>query len=109
MSWVRIDDGFLDHPRIKPLSDRAVREFLSGLSYSMRYLTDGHVPDHAVRNARAAVELDAAGLWLRVDGGWHVHDWKQWNPTADEIRQRREKDAERKRRQRRGDDGRFSE
>lgn len=106
--WLRMDDGFMDHPKIIGLSDRAFRRHVLGMLYSARHLTDGHVPTQW-SNDRAIRELVDAGLWKPEHGGYAIHDWAEWNPTAESVHLRRQTERERKRRQRRGDDGRFSE
>jgi hypothetical protein len=107
MAWARIDDGMPWHPKIIGLSVEARWAFVVGICYAARYLTDGVVPAAALDDA-AGAELIKAGLADRWHGGYMLHDWHDWNPTASEVRERRAADAERKRRQRRSDDGRFT-
>jgi len=43
---------------------------------------------HNVRRPKQAViDLEAAGLWERFDGGWEVHDYAQFQPTSPEKRE----------------------
>src|SRR5215471_974647 len=109
MAWARFDDRFPTHPRVIGLTDGAFRLYVEGVCYATSHLTDGVVA-RALAGSRdgAAGELVSAGLWLTDRAGWRIHDWHEWNPTADEIRQRRKADADRKRRQRRDDGGRFT-
>lgn len=89
--WVKVDDGFPQHPKVIGLSDRAFRAYMEGLCYSARYLTDGVLPDGFVEGwgDLAAGELLAGGLWRRGPrGGVVIHDYLQWNPTAAEARSR---------------------
>ena len=44
MPWVKLDDGFTDHPKIASLSDSAFRTFVTALCYCNKNLTDGFVP-----------------------------------------------------------------
>lgn len=100
--WVRLDDGFADHPRVIGLSDRAFRVHVAAMCYAARHLTDGWVPSGHPSHARAIAELVTAGLWMPgADGGFVIRDWSQWNPSGQTIKDRRTKDAERKRRERR--------
>lgn len=94
MSWLKIDDGFMEHPKVVGLSASAFRLFMEGLCYSSRYLTDGKMPTGALRamngTPRAAVELVAAGLWEVRDEGWAVHDYLEYNPSRAEVDEKRQ-------------------
>lgn len=109
MSWARLDDGFPQNPKVIGLSDAAFRAYVEGICYATRHLTDGMVPRASVREPDAATELVRAGLWNTERRGWQVHDWHDWNPTAERIKQQRKDAAERMRRRRRGGDGTFTE
>ena len=41
MAWLRIDDGFVEHPKVYDLSDRSFRLHVAAHCYSARNLTDG--------------------------------------------------------------------
>jgi hypothetical protein len=43
-TYIRVHDGFLDHPKIQGLSDRAIRLLLEMWTWCSRYLTDGSMP-----------------------------------------------------------------
>ena len=104
MSWVRIDDGFAENPKVEDLSDKSFRLHVAAMCYAGRNLTDGFVSDRALKvcgvvanTGRPRVhagELVAAGLWDRVDGGWVIHDFTEYNPTAEEVKDLRRKRAE---------------
>jgi hypothetical protein len=108
MSWVRLDDRFPSHRKVALLSDRAFRLHVSALCWCAENLTDGHVGERELplvarlRNLQAAAkELVDAGLWDRVDGGWLVHDYLDYNPSRDQVLAERKKNAERQERFRR--------
>ncbi len=106
MTWARLDDQFPDHPKVDPLSDLAFRIHVAAICHSARYLTDGFIAQERVsrlapRYKPAAVsELEAAKLWEVVAGGWHIHDYTDFNPSAEEVARTREADRLRKARQR---------
>lgn len=103
--WLRLDDGFGEHPKIVGLSDRAFRTHVLAMLYCARNLTDGYVPKGYAANRAVVAELVARGVWAPTEGGgFVVHDWHEWNPSSERIRQRLKADRERKRR-RREDDG----
>lgn len=95
MSWVRLDDGFADHPKIVGLTDAAFRLHITSLCYAARHLTDGAVPRRAIdrlgitQPAKRARELVDAGLWEVTDDGWSIHDYLEYQPSAEHIRQER--------------------
>jgi hypothetical protein len=105
VSWVKLDDGFADHPKVLALDDRAFRWFVWSLCYSARQLTDGFVPLGVLRGGplvtrkytfeRALRVLRGAGLWHEVDGGIQIHDYLDYNPNRAQTLKRREKQLER--------------
>lgn len=119
MSWVRIDDGFEDHPKVEPLSDAAHRLWVRAACWCKKPTNEhtlGFVPRGMLRTIakntaplprleKLASELVTAtaggifehGLWEPVDGGWQFHNWATYQPEADEerIKQKRS-DAGRK-------------
>jgi hypothetical protein len=104
MTWAKLDDGFVDHPKVDPLSDGAFRLHVAGIVMCSRLLTDGVVADERVsrlvprfKKAQLA-ELEAAGLWEAMDGGWVIHDYLDFNPSAEQVKADRAKTAERQRR-----------
>lgn len=108
--WAKLDDAFPDHPKVLELSDRAFRVIVTAWCYSARHLTDGRVPASSLTNAasrKAALELERAGLWVRVEDAYVIHDWDDWNPTAEDVQRRRKANRERQQRRRRGEDGRY--
>jgi hypothetical protein len=103
MTWVKIDDGFTDHPKIEGLSDRAFRLHIAGLCFCGRTLSDGHIPTDRVRRLLPKVtkamvaELEEAGTWIAVTSGFVVKDYLTYNPSRKKVMEDREAAAERKR------------
>lgn len=102
MPWVRLDDRFPSHRKVALLSDRAFRLYVSALCWSSENLTEGKVLDRElalvahVRSARkAAADLEAAGLWDRVTGGWVIHDYLEYNPDRAKVKSERAANAAR--------------
>jgi len=102
MPWVRLDDRFPSHRKISLLSDRAFRLHVSALCWSSENLTEGLVPNENltriahVRDMKAtAKELEARGLWERVDDGWQIHDYLEYNPSRAAVQADRERNAAR--------------
>lgn len=106
MSWLRIDDGFIEHERIDPLSDRALRLHVAALCHCARNLTDGHVTEKNTKVLRARAsnatqrhidELLAAGVWQKNGDGYVIRDYLDYNPAAEKVREERASAAERMR------------
>lgn len=104
MSFLSLDDGFCEHPKITRLSHQAFRVHVTGLVYCARNLTDGHISSSAVkivlasaglRTRRYIIELVDGDLWKtdRLGDGYWVHDYLEHNLPSSEIKVRREKRA----------------
>lgn len=85
-------------------------------SWSAAQLTNGFIPEHmanAMANGMAkecgAISLCHAGLWDEVDGGYQFHDWADFQPSAeDEKERRREISEKRKAAGRKGAEARWT-
>lgn len=104
MTWVKIDDGFPDHPKVVGLSDEAFRLYITSLCYAGKYLTDGFVPSIvAARMTRndCVEELLDAQLWYECDsGGYQIHDYLKHQSSKEQVSNTRAANAERVRRYR---------
>jgi hypothetical protein len=96
MPWGRIDDGFYDHPKLDDLGRNrlaCIGLYALALSWSNRYLTDGHIPDDRVKRLGGtpvlADALVRAGLWDKLVDGYRIHDFLDYNESADDVRERR--------------------
>ena len=95
MTWTKLDDSFYSHRKIVGLSDRAFRLYVCGLNWSVAHHTDGHIPNAIpamlapnstqVARRRAIGELTDLRLWTPSDGGWEIHDFADYQPTADQL------------------------
>jgi hypothetical protein len=102
MTWVQIDDAMAEHPKVLQLGDRAFRVHIEALCYSNRNLTDGFVPKvigHS-RGKRYATELVTAGIWDTATGGYLIHDYHDYQPSAAQVEARRAANTDRVRRHR---------
>jgi hypothetical protein len=101
MTWLRLDDGFPDHPKVGGLSDKAFRLHVSALCYSARHLTDGFIPADRppllVHRLKPAVidELVRRGAWEPAVDGWRLHDFLDFNPSAAKVKEDRQAAADR--------------
>ena len=86
------------------VSTRAELAFYRGLQYCGQGNTHGivptgHMPTLGPRSA--ADELVAVGFWERMPNGWRYVSWDKWQYELEQLQAKREKDAARKRRDRR--------
>ncbi|MFJ9029772.1 hypothetical protein ACIRQP_14810 [Streptomyces sp. NPDC102274] len=102
MPWVRLDDRFPSHRKVALLSDRAFRLYVSALCWSSENLTEGKLTDREltlvarVRDMKkTAKELEDARLWDRVEDGWMIHDFLEYNPDRAKVKADREANAAR--------------
>lgn len=107
MSWVRIDENAMEHPKIGGLPDGAFRLWVQALAYCQKFLTDGAVNVVALKGLRAyssqrRAVLVTVGLWDEVsDGSVRVHDFLDWNESRAAVVQARQDSKERRDRWRR--------
>ncbi|MGE0598287.1 MAG: hypothetical protein AB7J35_00490 [Dehalococcoidia bacterium] len=108
MTWVRLDDQILDHPKFISLDNDALVLWLLCLTYSNAQRTDGALSDAVVRTLAARRNLTHvdpgvlvdAGLWERQPAGYLIHDYHDYQPAKSSLERERVAAAERKRRQR---------
>lgn len=106
MTWFRVDDGSDFHPKVVQAGNDAWGAVCRAGAWSSRQGTDGFVPDHIATliapkkvwlRAESAKGSGAFGLVERRDGGWQIHDFVQWNPSAKEVEQARVELSEKRR------------
>jgi hypothetical protein len=96
MTWVKLDDGFPDHPKIDAAGPEAAWLYVAGLCWCSRQLTDGTIAKTRVarltslRNpTKAAAALVQVGLWVDEGDVFAVNDYHDYNPTKDAVVERR--------------------
>lgn len=107
MSWAKLDDRFPWHKKVRRLSDAAYRLHTTAIIYCARDETDGFVTLEDIaempgikRPEKSITELVERELWDVVEGGWEVHDYLEYNPSADQQARARAAAAERQRKAR---------
>lgn len=125
MGWVRIDDGFPQHPKVAKAGPLGIAMQVAALCYCNRYLTDGFIPRGVVPGLLnlegiavhtwdgelfgggedatwqlVVADLIEAGLWEEVEGGYRIHDYLDYQPSRQQVLAERQKTAERVRRHR---------
>lgn len=97
MPWVRFDDQFPIHRKVKGLTDAEYRLHTEAIFWCARNLTDGYVASYELRDVsgisrpeRHLPALVMRGLWVEVDGGWQIHDYLTYQPSRAKVEQTRE-------------------
>lgn len=117
VTWVRYDDNVRNHRKVESLDDATYRLWREAIEWCAQNLTDGVIRSHqlAVTSIRAsrprAAKLVQCGLWhLSGAGcrsarcppsgrdGWVIHDYWDYQPTAEAAKEEQAKARERKRR-----------
>lgn len=93
-------DEFPQHPKVAKAGGDAAWLFVCILGYCNRYLTGGYVPAAVIpqlsdrkQPTRLANRLADVELLERVEDGYLVHDYDDWNRTAEAKRQARSQKA----------------
>jgi hypothetical protein len=94
VTWVKIDDGQSSHPKMVRCDLAAKGLWLDCLTWSAHELTDGFIPaglpkQRGARGNRLTGQLVAAGLWEIVPGGWQIHDYLEYNPSREQVEEKR--------------------
>jgi hypothetical protein len=109
--WARLDDALIDHQKIFDAGAALGRNgpalalalYSLGLMYANKHLTDGFLSEAVVRNfrhvddpLRVAGALTKVALFERVSGGFKIHDFHDYNPSARSVKDKRKEDRRRK-------------
>jgi len=95
MAWARIDDNFFSHPKVRKAGKDAVILYMAALCHSNAYMTEGFIADdvldligiQAFQNEpkSSANKLVECGLFIRVEGGYQIHDFLEYNYSRQQI------------------------
>ena len=95
--YARFDIGMDEHPKVMLLSDAAFRALIESTMYARRQLTDGFLDERIVAKkwgVEVAKELASNASdrpsWLKVDGGYQIHDFGEHQVTSADIEAKRE-------------------
>ena len=98
MPWVKFDDQFPIHRKVKGLTDAEFRLHTEAIFWCARNMTDGYVASHELRDVsgiskpeRHLAALVSRGLWIEQEGGgWRLHDYLDYQPSRSKVLQMRE-------------------
>lgn len=100
MTWAKLDDRFHENRKVKRawrLAPASIGLHVMAITYCSGHETDGHVDIEFVEEKvpkdrereRLVAALLTAGLWERVDGGWQIHDFLTFNPSREQLDEKR--------------------
>lgn len=99
MSWARLDDRFFMHPKVIKAGHGPAWLWIASIGYASANLTDGFIPESAlvlIGNIsktiakRFSLTLVDVGLFEKAEGGFMIHDYLEWNPSAADVRAKRQ-------------------
>jgi hypothetical protein len=115
MTWVRLDDAVMSHPKMLTLDPLSFSLWVGGLAYANRHATDGAIPEKALWGLvpgawkvasralnTAAKSIVDASLWSRTETGWSIVNYSTYQEEAlsERVEERREANKRYKRAER---------
>lgn len=95
MTWFKVDDKSAFHEKVLRAGDAAWGLLCRAGAWSSGQGTDGRIPAHVAKllcsaKARWSSLVEAGLVHATDDGGFEIHDFLQWNPSADQVAAKRE-------------------
>lgn len=109
MTWLKVDDGFPTHHKVLsiprgPRRLAAVGAWTLAGAWVAGNQHDGRVPNTVLEELaigpRVVADLVSAGLWSENGSGYMMHDYLDYNPSAEKVEKDRREASERQRRAR---------
>lgn len=123
MAWLKVDDKFPSHPKVRRAAvilasgdagpaaklarARVLAVWLEAACYAAEHSTDGFVPADVVGELVDRKPIDVVAAMVQAGlakdethqdiKGVRFHDWDHYNPTAADVKAKRDADRERKR------------
>lgn len=94
MSWGNLDDQSTFHPKVLKAGNGAWGAMCRMIAWSKAHGTNGEIPGSVARMIATGEELDSAfeaGLLETRPDGYAIHDFLDWNDSAQRVRAIREK------------------
>lgn len=97
MAWIKLDDQWMDHPKIIRAGRDARDVWLASITWCAKHLTDGYFPEELLPTLCVMAGVDVANcqqfarilldvcLWEATDIGYYVHDYLDYNPTKEQT------------------------
>lgn len=99
MTWFRLDDGWLMHPKIRAIGKDARCLWLAGGLHCASQLTDGRIDKHYLPVLAIQADVKSSchqrlveqGLWIDNGDHWQMHDYADYQMTRDDYEAERER------------------
>lgn len=97
MSWIKLDDQWMDHPKIIRAGRDARDMWLASITWCAKHLTDGIFPAELLPALAVMAGIDVANcqelarvllevcLWESHDGSFRIHDYLEYNPSKEQV------------------------
>ena len=107
MPWIKLDDQWMDHPKIIRAGRDARDMWLASITWCAKHSTDGFFPPELLPSLYIMAGIDVANcqtlastllevcLWERTETAYHIHDYLNYQPTKEqtEINKKARSDA----------------
>jgi hypothetical protein len=104
MSWFKVDDGFLTHPKVFGIKAGPLALWLRAGLWCAKELTDGVMSARAVKALEAKPahiqELVERGLWEPYGDGFRIHNFLKYQPSRAQVLKTRNETLQRVRKHR---------
>lgn len=106
LMWFKVDDTLTFNAKVVEAGNEAIGLWVRAGAWCSAQLTDGFLPKgmaiamaagiaDAIANPMAPIErLLKVGLWVESEGGYQFHDWADYQPSAEEAKQKRKARSE---------------
>jgi len=97
VTWFRIDDTWLMHPKVQAAGAHGRSLWIAGGLHCASQLTDGRIEKHVVRvlaaqaevPASAATKLVDVGLWIDEGDHYQMHGYLDYQPSREKVKAKR--------------------
>lgn len=97
MSWFKVDDQSPFHPKVLAAGNEAWGAFCRMGAWSSAHRREGYISEGGaatITTKKVLQRLMDAGLLHKEEGGYRLHDYLDYNPTADQDKAKRDARAE---------------
>lgn len=97
MTWFKVDDRAAFNAKVLRAGNEAFGAWTRAGSWTSAEGKDGFIPDETaelIAKKRVWERAVSAGLMSRVDGGWQIQNYLEYNPSAEQVASKREARAQ---------------
>lgn len=97
MTWFKVDDRSAFNAKVLKAGNEAFGAWTRAGAWTSSEGKDGFIPDETadlIAKKRVWEQCAKAGLLERVEGGWHIAKYLEYNPSAAQVATKREARAQ---------------